>query len=130
MLGRRPRKSPQAKGQAGAAAKQLGLFIEFNPEEMILDLEDDGDLEAELAAITGENLPTGKTKPKGKSPLPMGHIEKMAAECMKDMDDDDDEGLEEDTELLVYMGVCWKTAYPPSSSKEEPSFHTIFLRQN
>lgn len=33
---------------------------------MILDLGDDGDLEAELAAITGENLPTGKTKPKGK----------------------------------------------------------------
>lgn len=33
---------------------------------MILDLEDDGDLEAELAAITGENLPTGKNKPKGK----------------------------------------------------------------
>ncbi|XP_026562876.1 coiled-coil and C2 domain-containing protein 1B isoform X1 [Pseudonaja textilis] len=103
MPGRRPRKSPQTKGQAGAAAKQLGLFIEFNPEEMILDLEDDGDLEAELAAITGENLPTGKTKPKGKSPLPMGHIEKMAAECMKDMDDDDDEGLEEDTELLAEL---------------------------
>ncbi|XP_058030935.1 coiled-coil and C2 domain-containing protein 1B [Ahaetulla prasina] len=103
MPGRRPRKSPQAKGQAGAAAKQLGLFIEFNPEEMILDLEDDGDLEAELAAITGENLPTGKTKPKGKSPLPMDHIEKMAAECMKDMDDDDDEGLEEDTELLAEL---------------------------
>ncbi|KAG8132408.1 hypothetical protein E2320_010269 [Naja naja] len=81
----------------------LGLFIEFNPEEMILDLEDDGDLEAELAAITGENLPAGKTKPKGKSPLPMGHIEKMAAECMKDMDDDDDEGLEEDTELLAEL---------------------------
>ncbi|XP_070601973.1 coiled-coil and C2 domain-containing protein 1B [Erythrolamprus reginae] len=104
MPGRRARKGPQAKGQAGAAAKQLGLFIEFNPAEMILDLEDDdGDLEAELAAITGENLPTGKTKPKGKSPLPMGHIEKMAAECMKDMDDDDDEGLEEDTELLAEL---------------------------
>ncbi|XP_015666386.1 coiled-coil and C2 domain-containing protein 1B [Protobothrops mucrosquamatus] len=103
MPGKRPRKSPQAKGQGGAAAKQLGLFIEFKPEEMILDLEDDGDLEAELAAITGENLPTGKTKPKGKSPLPMDHIEKLAAECMKDMDEDEDEGLEEDTELLAEL---------------------------
>lgn len=28
---------------------------------------DDGDLEAELAAITGENVSAGKTKPKGKS---------------------------------------------------------------
>lgn len=27
---------------------------------------DDGDLEAELAAITGENVSAGKTKPKGK----------------------------------------------------------------
>lgn len=32
----------------------------------------------------------------------MDHIEKMAAECMKDLNEDDDEGLEEDTELLVY----------------------------
>ncbi|KAM6456453.1 coiled-coil and C2 domain-containing protein 1B [Liasis olivaceus] len=103
MLGRRPRKSPQAKSQTGVAAKQLGLFVEFDPEEMILDLEDDGDLEAELAAITGENLPTGKTKPKGKSPLPMDHIEKMAAECLKDVDEEDDEGLEEDTELLAEL---------------------------
>nr|XP_034980061.1 coiled-coil and C2 domain-containing protein 1B [Zootoca vivipara]XP_034980062.1 coiled-coil and C2 domain-containing protein 1B [Zootoca vivipara]XP_034980063.1 coiled-coil and C2 domain-containing protein 1B [Zootoca vivipara] len=103
MLGRRPRKSPQVKGQAAAAAKQLGLFVEFNPEEMMLDLEDEGDLEAELAAITGENLPAGKTKPKGKTPLPMDHIAKMAAECMKDLDEDDDEGLEEDTELLAEL---------------------------
>ncbi|XP_062994888.1 coiled-coil and C2 domain-containing protein 1B [Elgaria multicarinata webbii] len=103
MLGRRPRKSPQVKGQAAAAAKQLGLFVDFNPEEMMLDLEDDGDLEAELAAITGENMPAGKTKPKGKAPLPMDHIEKMAAECMKDLNEEDDEGLEEDTELLAEL---------------------------
>lgn len=46
---------------------QLGLFVEFNPEEMMLDMEDDADLEAELAAITGEKVSAGKTKPKGKS---------------------------------------------------------------
>ncbi|XP_044285857.1 coiled-coil and C2 domain-containing protein 1B isoform X2 [Varanus komodoensis] len=101
MLGRRPRKSPQVKGQA--AAKQLGLFVEFNPEEMLLELEDNGDLEAELAAITGESLPTGKNKPKGKAPLPMDQIEKMASECMKDLNEEDDEGLEEDTELLAEL---------------------------
>ncbi|XP_020643775.3 coiled-coil and C2 domain-containing protein 1B [Pogona vitticeps] len=103
MLGRRPRKSPQVKGQAAATAKQLGLFVEFNAEEMILDLEDDGDLEAELAAITGEKLPVGKTQTKGKTPLPMEHIEKMAAECMQDLNEEDDEGLEEDTELLAEL---------------------------
>ncbi|XP_074859678.1 coiled-coil and C2 domain-containing protein 1B isoform X2 [Carettochelys insculpta] len=109
MLGRRPRKSPQAKGQGAAAAKQLGLFVDFNPETMMLDVEnggDDEDLEAELAAITGEKVTEGKSKPKGKTPLPMDHIEKMAAECMKDLNEEEgeeEEGLEEDTDLLAEL---------------------------
>ncbi|NXH73923.1 C2D1B protein, partial [Hydrobates tethys] len=90
---------------------QLGLFVDFNPEEMLLGAEegvDDGDLEAELAAITGAKVKEGKSKPKGKTPLPMDHIEKMAAECMKDLNEDeeeqaDDEDLEEDTDLLAEL---------------------------
>ncbi|NXX10191.1 C2D1B protein, partial [Podargus strigoides] len=90
---------------------QLGLFIDFNPEEMLLGAEeggDDGDLEAELAAITGAKLKEGKPKPKGKTPLPMDHIEKMAAECMKDLNEDeeeaaDDDDLENDTDLLAEL---------------------------
>ncbi|NWX21046.1 C2D1B protein, partial [Aegotheles bennettii] len=90
---------------------QLGLFVDFNPEEMLLDAEeggDDGDLEAELAAITGGKVKEGKSKPKEKTPLPMDHIEKMAAECMKDLDEDgeeeaDDEDLEKDTDLLAEL---------------------------
>ncbi|NXG71831.1 C2D1B protein, partial [Baryphthengus martii] len=89
----------------------LGLFVDFNPEEMLLGAEeggDDGDLEAELAAITGAKVKEGKSKPKGKTPLPMDHIEKMAAECMKDLNEDeeeeaDDEDLEEDTDLLAEL---------------------------
>ncbi|XP_010013156.1 PREDICTED: coiled-coil and C2 domain-containing protein 1B [Nestor notabilis] len=111
MLGRRPKKSPQAKGQGAAVAKQLGLFVDFNPEEMLLAAEDggdDGDLEAELAAITGVKVKEGKSKPKVKTPLPMDHIEKMAAECMKDLNEDeeeeaDDEDLEKDTDLLAEL---------------------------
>lgn len=111
MLGRRPKKSPQAKGQGAAVAKQLGLFVDFNPEEMLLGAEegeDDGDLEAELAAITGAKVKEGKPKPKVKTPLPMDHIEKMAAECMKDLneeeeEDADDEDLEKDTDLLAEL---------------------------
>ncbi|XP_066181583.1 coiled-coil and C2 domain-containing protein 1B isoform X3 [Sylvia atricapilla] len=111
MLGRRPKKSPQAKGQGAAVAKQLGLFVDFNPEEMLLGAgegEDDGDLEAELAAITGAKVKEGKPKPKVKTPLPMDHIEKMAAECMKDLNEDgeedaDDEDLEKDTDLLAEL---------------------------
>ncbi|RLW05925.1 hypothetical protein DV515_00004734 [Chloebia gouldiae] len=136
MLGRRPKKSPQARGQGAAVAKQLGLFVDFNPEEMLLgaeEAEDDGDLEAELAAITGAKVKEGKPKPKVKklgwqpvlevgkgkwdlqvceqvqeerAPLPMDHIEKMAAECMKDLneeEDADDEDLEKDTDLLAEL---------------------------
>lgn len=52
---------------------QLGLFVEFNPEDMLLgveETEDDGDLEAELLALTGEAGTTGR-KPvsKGKGEL-------------------------------------------------------------
>ncbi|KAF1547788.1 Coiled-coil and C2 domain-containing protein 1B, partial [Eudyptes schlegeli] len=90
---------------------QLGLFVDFNPEEMLLGAEeggDAGDLEAELAAITGAKVKEGKSKPKGKTPLPMEHIEKMAAECMKDLNEDeeeeaDDEDLEKDTDLLAEL---------------------------
>lgn len=49
---------------------QLGLFVEFSPEEMLLgteETEDDGDLEAELLALTGEVGTTGrKPAPKGQ----------------------------------------------------------------
>ncbi|NXW57925.1 C2D1B protein, partial [Eurystomus gularis] len=89
---------------------QLGLFVDFNPEEVLLGAEegeDDGDLEAELAAITGAKVKEGKSKPKGKTPLPMDHIEKMAAECMKDLNEDEeevgDEDLEKDTDLLAEL---------------------------
>uniref|UniRef100_A0A8C8R7T7 Coiled-coil and C2 domain-containing protein 1B n=1 Tax=Pelusios castaneus TaxID=367368 RepID=A0A8C8R7T7_9SAUR len=107
MLGRRPRKTPKAKGQGAAAAKQLGLFVDFSSENMLLDIENGGeeDLEAELAAITGEKVTERKPKPKAKTPLPMEHIEKMATECMKDMneEEEEDESLEEDTDLLAEL---------------------------
>ncbi|XP_073419703.1 coiled-coil and C2 domain-containing protein 1B isoform X2 [Dendrobates tinctorius] len=110
MLGRRPgKKNAQAKGRGAAAAKELGLFIDFNPDDMMMgipDDPDDGDLEAELAALTGGKA-APKAKPKGKAPLPMDHIEKMAQECMKDSDaedgDDDDNDLEDDDDLLAEL---------------------------
>ncbi|NXE09048.1 C2D1B protein, partial [Lophotis ruficrista] len=112
---------------------QLGLFVDFNPEEMLLGAEeggDDGDLEAELAAITGAKVKEGKPKPKGKTPLPMDHIEKMAAECMKDLNEDeegeaDDEDLEKDTDLLAelheVLGVEGETGSCEDEIAMEPS---------
>ncbi|XP_035957319.1 coiled-coil and C2 domain-containing protein 1B isoform X2 [Halichoerus grypus] len=106
MPGPRPRK-PQAGGQGVAAAKQLGLFVEFSPEDMLLGMEeteDDGDLEAELLALTGEAGAAGrKPTPKGQAPLPMAHIEKLAADCMRDVEEEEEEGLEEDADLLTEL---------------------------
>nr|XP_055197769.1 coiled-coil and C2 domain-containing protein 1B isoform X2 [Nyctereutes procyonoides] len=110
MPGPRPRKGPQASGRGVAAAKQLGLFVEFSPEDMMLGMEeteDDGDLEAELLALTGEAGATGrKPAPKGQAPLPMAHIEKLAADCMRDVEEEEgleEEGLEEDADLLTEL---------------------------
>ncbi|XP_030674664.1 coiled-coil and C2 domain-containing protein 1B isoform X4 [Nomascus leucogenys] len=109
MPGPRPRKGPQARGQGVAAAKQMGLFVEFGPEDMLLGMdeaEDDEDLEAELLALTGEAQTTGKKPaPKGQAPLPMAHIEKLAADCMQDVEEEEEEeeGLEEDAELLTEL---------------------------
>ncbi|MED6244286.1 hypothetical protein ATANTOWER_002673 [Ataeniobius toweri] len=65
---------------------------------------DDPDLEAELAAITGNKANTrGRVKPKGKSPLPMEDIAKMADECMRDVDEDDDDNVEDDEDLLAEL---------------------------
>uniref|UniRef100_A0A667I1T9 Coiled-coil and C2 domain-containing protein 1B n=1 Tax=Lynx canadensis TaxID=61383 RepID=A0A667I1T9_LYNCA len=108
MPGPRPRKGPQASGQGVAAAKQLGLFVEFSPEDMLLGMEeteDDGDLEAELLALTGEaGVTDKKPAPKGQAPLPMAHIEKLAADCMRDVEEEEEEeGLEDDADLLTEL---------------------------
>uniref|UniRef100_A0A9L0JGQ1 Coiled-coil and C2 domain-containing protein 1B n=1 Tax=Equus asinus TaxID=9793 RepID=A0A9L0JGQ1_EQUAS len=108
MPGPRPRKGAQAGGQGVAVAKQLGLFVELSPEDMLLGMEeteDDGDLEAELLALTGEAGTTGrKPAPKEQAPLPMAHIEKLAADCMRDVEEEEEEeGLEEDADLLTEL---------------------------
>ncbi|KAK7814496.1 hypothetical protein U0070_008864 [Myodes glareolus] len=91
MPGSRPRKGPKTRGQGAATAKQT---------------EDDGDLEAELLALTGETGSTSrKPAPKRSAPLPMDHIEKLAADCMRDVEEEgeEEEGLEEDADLLTEL---------------------------
>ncbi|XP_008277882.1 coiled-coil and C2 domain-containing protein 1B isoform X1 [Stegastes partitus] len=107
MFGKKKR-APQPRGQGAAAAKQMGLFVDLDPEEMMMGMEgnlDDPDLEAELAAITGNKAAAGgRARPKGKSPLPMEDIARMADECMRDVDDDeDDDDIEDDEDLLAEL---------------------------
>uniref|UniRef100_A0A8C8IIK1 Coiled-coil and C2 domain-containing protein 1B n=1 Tax=Oncorhynchus tshawytscha TaxID=74940 RepID=A0A8C8IIK1_ONCTS len=106
MFGKKKR-APLPKGQGAAAAKQMGLFVDFNPEDMTQDMDDptvdDADLEAELSALTGGKTAGGRLKQ--KAPLPMENIARMAEECMKDIydDDDDDDDLEDDEDLLAEL---------------------------
>ncbi|XP_026230982.1 coiled-coil and C2 domain-containing protein 1B isoform X2 [Anabas testudineus] len=107
MFGKKKR-APQPRGQGAAAAKQMGLFVDLSPEEMMMGVEenlDDTDLEAELAAITGNKAAARvQAKTKGKTPLPMEDIAKMADECMKDVDEDDDyDNVEDDEDLLAEL---------------------------
>ncbi|XP_043550729.1 coiled-coil and C2 domain-containing protein 1A [Chiloscyllium plagiosum] len=107
----RNKRSPEPKGRGAAKARQLGLLVDFSPDDsMMMDIngdESDADLEAELAEITGEK-PASRGKPKGKVPLPMEDIERMAALCMKDLDeeaeDDDDDGdVDDDADLMAEL---------------------------
>ncbi|XP_076004487.1 coiled-coil and C2 domain-containing protein 1B isoform X2 [Genypterus blacodes] len=108
MFAKKKRAPPPPKGHGAAAAKQMGLFVELDPEEMMTGMDDnldDPSLEAELAALTGNTAAAqGKNKPRAKKPLPMEDISRMADECMKDVDDDeDDANLEDDEDLLAEL---------------------------
>ncbi|XP_067258591.1 coiled-coil and C2 domain-containing protein 1A isoform X1 [Chanodichthys erythropterus] len=101
-------RNPPQKGQGAARAKQMGLLLDLAPDG---GLDDSGgneeELEAELLALMGgggRGGPAGR-KPGGKAPVPMEDIERMAALCMKDLDEDgDDDGdLENDADLLAEL---------------------------
>ncbi|XP_051867955.1 coiled-coil and C2 domain-containing protein 1B isoform X2 [Pristis pectinata] len=91
---------------------------------------DDGDLEAELAEITGVKAVT-KSKSKEKMPLPMDHIKQMAEECMKDVDenDDDDDDFENDEELLAELKDVVGDEEEESSNSSFPTDTPVSIKQ-
>nr|KAG5709536.1 hypothetical protein BaRGS_001586 [Batillaria attramentaria] len=80
---------------------QMGFGMPTNMEDMeamVYGDDDDDDLEAELAALTGEETQPRKASPKKKS---MSVIEQMATRSMYEMEDDDEEVSDtEDPDLL------------------------------
>ncbi|XP_064355475.1 coiled-coil and C2 domain-containing protein 1A isoform X2 [Dromaius novaehollandiae] len=104
----RARRPPPPAGRGGpAAGRQLPLLMDFSPEGTAAnDAGDDAaELEAELLAIVG-GRPDPKGKPTEKTPLPMEAIERMAALCMKDLDEeegDDEEDLENEDDLMAEL---------------------------
>ncbi|KAF5928988.1 hypothetical protein HPG69_018167 [Diceros bicornis minor] len=84
---------------------QLGLLVDLSPDSLMIpeDGVNDQELEAEFLALVG-GQPQALEKLKGKGPLPMEAIEKMASLCMRDLDEEeegtDEEDVEADGDLL------------------------------
>ncbi|XP_045565581.1 coiled-coil and C2 domain-containing protein 1A [Salmo salar] len=117
-------RNPPPRGQGAARAKQMGLLLDLSPDGGMDGGGNEKELEAELLALMGGSQ--GK-KGGGKAPVPMADIERMAALCMKDLDDDDvgDDDLEDDDDLLAELyevledddaEEVQKPATPPSSN--------------
>uniref|UniRef100_A0A8C2RDG6 Coiled-coil and C2 domain-containing protein 1A n=1 Tax=Capra hircus TaxID=9925 RepID=A0A8C2RDG6_CAPHI len=86
---------------------QLGLLVDLSPDGLMIpeDGVNNEELEAEFLALVGGSwFNWGLPLPPG--PLPMEAIEKMASLCMRDPDEDEEEGTDEedveaDDDLLV-----------------------------
>ncbi|XP_014448132.2 coiled-coil and C2 domain-containing protein 1A isoform X4 [Tupaia chinensis] len=103
---------------------QLGLLVDLSPDGLMIpeDGVNEAELEAEFLALVG-GQPPALEKLKAKGPLPMEAIEKMASLCMRDPDEDeeegtDDEDVEEDDDLLAelneVLGEEQKAVEPPA----------------
>ncbi|XP_029545773.1 coiled-coil and C2 domain-containing protein 1A [Salmo trutta] len=95
-------RNPPPRGQGAARAKQMGLLLDLSPDGGMDGGGNEKELEAELLALMGGGGSQGKRE---KAPVPMADIERMAALCMKDLDDDDvgDDDLEDDDDLLAEL---------------------------
>lgn len=100
-------RNPPPRGQGAARAKQMGLLLDLSPDGGMNDDGNDEELEAELLSLVGGGGGgRGGKKGEGKAPVPMAEIERMAALCMKDLDDDEDmedDDLDDDDDLLAEL---------------------------
>ncbi|XP_035515468.1 coiled-coil and C2 domain-containing protein 1A isoform X1 [Morone saxatilis] len=100
-------RNPPPRGQGAARAQQMGLLLDLSPGGGMNDEGNDEELEAELMNLVGGGGGGGRSQGKkgeGKAPVPMAEIERMAALCMKDLDDEDigDDDLDDD-DLLAEL---------------------------
>lgn len=85
----------------------MGLLLDLSPDGGMNDEGNDDELEAELLNLVGGGGGGGRSqgrKVEGKAPVPMAEIERMAALCMKDLDDEEigDDDLDDD-DLLAEL---------------------------
>ncbi|KAI5639611.1 coiled-coil and C2 domain-containing protein 1-like [Phthorimaea operculella] len=117
-------KKPRS-GKRGGNLSQFGLIdipgLDDGDEPMDMS-GDDLDLEAELAAISGEGK---KRKPKKPAPVPAANLDAMIAESLKDIPSDEDvSGDEDDPDLLnelQELGIEDDEAPPPPPRASRPA---------
>uniref|UniRef100_A0A3B4AU88 C2 domain-containing protein n=1 Tax=Periophthalmus magnuspinnatus TaxID=409849 RepID=A0A3B4AU88_9GOBI len=101
----------------------MGLLLDLNPDGGMDDGENDEDLEAELMNLVGSGC-GGRAQPKKGDgrPVAMAEIERMAALCMKDIDDDvGDEDLE-DEDLLAELNEVLEDSEEETSAPTPSAF--------
>ncbi|XP_071656719.1 coiled-coil and C2 domain-containing protein 1A isoform X2 [Patagioenas fasciata] len=120
------RRAPPPPGRGAAIARQMGLLVELSPEGTAGDTagDDAAELEAELLALVGAPAAPGD-KPAAKAALPMEAIERMAALCLRDEEDEDDEELGDDADLMAELQEVLgdgdgAAPAPPSEVPPEP----------
>ncbi|XP_028355181.1 coiled-coil and C2 domain-containing protein 1A isoform X1 [Physeter macrocephalus] len=125
---------PGPPGRGAATARQLGLLVDLSPDGLMIpeDGVNDQELEAEFLALVG-GQPQALEKLKGKGPLPMEAIEKMASLCMRDPDKDEEEGTDEEdveadddllAELNEVLGEEQKVLEPHPPVAQQPKATT------
>ncbi|XP_066563858.1 coiled-coil and C2 domain-containing protein 1A [Amia ocellicauda] len=114
----RSRQPPRARGTGAAAARQMGLLLDLPPDGGVELGGNEADLETELLAIVGESGPAKKER--GRAPVPMADIERMAALCMKDLDEDEEEeedgDLEGDEDLMAELNEVLQEESEPETT--------------
>ncbi|XP_064904427.1 LOW QUALITY PROTEIN: coiled-coil and C2 domain-containing protein 1A, partial [Columba livia] len=98
------RRAPPPPGRGAAIARQMGLLVELSPEGTAGDTAGDNaaELEAELLALVGAPAAPG-AKAAAKAALPLEALERMAALCLRDQDDEDDEELGDEADLMAEL---------------------------
>ncbi|TNN52972.1 Coiled-coil and C2 domain-containing protein 1A [Liparis tanakae] len=112
-------RNPPPRGQGAARAKQMGLLLDLSPDGGMDDEGNDEELEAELLNLMGGGGGSSQGKRDGKAPVPMADIEKMAALCMKDLDDEEmlDEDLDDDEDLLAELNEVLEEDQTPAPTR-------------
>ncbi|XP_054004051.1 coiled-coil and C2 domain-containing protein 1-like isoform X2 [Hylaeus anthracinus] len=124
MFGKREK--PKRQTRTAASLAQYGIFEvpesidDLGKNFMKDDDDDDGDLEAELAALTASDDVGLKPKRRApRRPVPDANLDAMVAESMKDIQDEDVSDGDDDPELLNELQMITGDESPETVSPEE-----------